>query len=155
VFSLGIGDLWCVSRTRSIKRMRTMPSSLGELGGGTSSAISTAGSSGVGVPGPPGRNSDWRVNAVQRELGGGLVATCAQNDADALAVVGEAQLLIDSAEVEVHLGDRLGPELADLQVDDHETPQQVVVEEQVREDLAGRKTETVAQPRSTPLVDLH
>jgi hypothetical protein len=36
-----------------------------------------------------------------------------------------------SVEVEVHLGDELGLELADLQLDDDEPPQRVVVEEEI------------------------
>ena len=72
---------------------------------------------------------------MQRELGNGLVAVSAEDDPDALTVVTEAQLLVDGVEVEVHLRDELGLELADLQFDDDKPPQGVVVEQEVEEEL--------------------
>jgi hypothetical protein len=77
---------------------------------------------GRGRAGAPGGDGDRCVDAVQRELGDGFVAVGAEDDADALAVVAEAELLVDGVEVEVHLGYVLGLELADLELDDHEAP---------------------------------
>lgn len=104
--------------------------------------------------GAPGGDRDRGADAVQRELGDRLVTAGAEDDPDRFLVVAVAKLLVHRVEVQVHLADVLGLERADLQVDHHEPPQGVMVEEQVKEELplAGDLLPArLAWAESTPL----
>lgn len=72
---------------------------------------------------------------MQSELRDGFIVVGAENQSDALGVVAAAELVVDGVEVERHLARELRLELADLQVDDDESAQLVVVEEQIEEEL--------------------
>ena len=76
--------------------------------------ISTAGSSGRGVPALQVETAIGAYTRVRRELGDGGVPAGAQDDPDALAVVAEPELLVDCVQVEVHLRHELRLELTDL-----------------------------------------
>ena len=55
----------------------------------------------------------------------------AEDQSDALGVVAATALVVDGVEVERHLAGEVRLELADLQVDDDESAQLVVVEEEI------------------------
>lgn len=63
----------------------------------------------------------------------GFVLARAQNNSDGRIVFGKFKLIRIEPHVKIHLADILGSELPCFQIDEHETLQEVVVENQVDE----------------------
>src|SRR5207302_349946 len=77
------------------------------------------------------RNANGLAHAAQCIFGDDVLAILAQDQTDGRRVGIVAELVIDDAQVEIHLAGVFGLELAGLQVDDNEAAQFQVVEQQV------------------------
>ena len=81
-------------------------------------------------------NPDGLAHAAQRVLGEDVVAVLAEDQADRGRVGLVAELVIDNAQIEVHLAGVFGFELAFLEVDHDKAAQLQVVEQEVDVEVA-------------------